>query len=88
MTQLPRYRLVDIVAMHFNDIAAHFPASAKITIAIRVPGRPDEDVVMTDDTIVDVATTLYRHNRRIDPPLSPDLIAALEAAAAKAAHDV
>lgn len=49
---------------HLEQIAELFKKDAKITLVVRMPGFPERDVLLTDDTIEGIAEVLERSKSR------------------------
>lgn len=50
----------DIVGSHMDDILKSFKGDAKITVAVRFDGKPEQDFVMTSDDPREVIAMMER----------------------------
>lgn len=48
------------VASRLADIADYFKAGTRLTLVVRRPGLPEQDMVITDDLLGDVIESLKR----------------------------
>lgn len=55
-----------VVERAMDDILANFKEGAKITVMVRRPGNPDQDFLMTNDDLPEVAAMAMR--ARIEAP--------------------
>ncbi len=52
----------NLVSYHMDEILGCFKPGRKITVAVRSPGKPDQDFVMTSDDLDEVIAMLARRN--------------------------
>lgn len=52
------------VAVHLDEIATYFSGTPKLTICVRHPGQPEQDFLLTSDTLDEVILLLERSKTR------------------------
>lgn len=49
-----------IVSSHLNQIASCFVEGSKLTVLVRQPNEPDQDFMLTNDTLTEVINAVER----------------------------
>lgn len=58
----------EIIENHLNDIAMLFKPGAKLTFIARTPGNPDADMLMTIDSLDEIAALVQRRKDAVEAP--------------------